>query len=73
FCASRDQWGRIFGEWVPAMRLGPDSIIHHGQSWPGKDTKNRVTIVPQRVPTEEKGLLRQRKSMTYRQLPCCVS
>ncbi|KYQ58899.1 hypothetical protein ALC60_02055 [Trachymyrmex zeteki] len=43
--------------------------MRHGTSamgaWP--------PFVPQRAPTEEEGSLRQRKSMTYRQLPCVVT
>lgn len=26
FCARRDEWGRIFGDWVPATRLGPGRL-----------------------------------------------
>ncbi|EFN67535.1 hypothetical protein EAG_16216 [Camponotus floridanus] len=44
--------------------------MRHGTSatgaWPS-------VFVPQRAPTEEEGPLRQRKSMTYRQLPCTVT
>lgn len=43
FC--RDEWGRIFGDWVLATWLDrPQSIIHLGQSRYNEGIKNRVTI-----------------------------
>jgi len=41
--------------------------MRHGTS----ATNAWLPFVPQRAPTEEEGSLRQRKSMTYRQLPPC--
>lgn len=45
FCARRDEWGRIFGDWVPATRLGPGRLSISANRGHSKDTKNRAVII----------------------------
>ncbi|KYN36869.1 hypothetical protein ALC56_08660 [Trachymyrmex septentrionalis] len=49
FCARRDEWGRIFGDWVPATRLGPGRLFtsaNRGTWVPARDSSDIFPIHP---------------------------
>lgn len=44
-CARRDEWGRIFGDWVPVTRSGPGRLFTSANRGLARIQKNRVVII----------------------------
>lgn len=44
FMPPRDEWGRIFGDWVPVTRLGPGRLSASANHDMGEGIKNGITI-----------------------------
>lgn len=78
-CARRDEWGRIFGDWVPATRSGPGRLFTSANRGLARIQKNRVVIIgsavsardsPDKQPRERSVLLSRRSvSIRLRKYP----
>ena len=53
FCARRDEWGRIFGDWVPATRLGPGRLFTSANRGVARIQRNRAVIIGNLVPARD--------------------